>query len=81
MASKKAHVISVYINRNITSKLIGRNSPTRPHPVQKCGLAQCLAIGIMQQILVTQIKGYHAFQIDLETKMVRDLETVCRRES
>lgn len=30
MASKKAHVISVYINRNITSKLIGRNSPIDP---------------------------------------------------
>lgn len=43
MAAKKAHVISGYINRNITSKLIGRHSPTRPCPVQTYGLAQCLA--------------------------------------
>lgn len=43
MKNKQTYVFSDYINRNITLKLIGRNSPTRPCPIQMYGLVQCFA--------------------------------------
>lgn len=61
MAAKKANVIFGDINRNIISKLIGRNSSTQLCPGQTSGLAQCLAKSI-RQILVTRMSGRHIFR-------------------
>lgn len=80
MAIKTANIIFGYINRNRTSKLIGRNSPTQLCPIQTSGLAQCLAPRQHSTNTCHTNEWIPHFQMDLETKMVRDLETVLRRE-
>lgn len=77
---KKAHAISGYISRNVISKLIGKNSPTRPCPVQTHGLAQCLANRQHATNACHTNEKETTFSEGPWTEMVRDLETVLRRE-
>lgn len=80
MAIKTANIIFGYINRKRTSKLIGRNSLTRLCPVQTSGLAWCLAPRQHSTNPCHTNEWIPHFQMDLGTKMVRDLEAVLRRE-
>lgn len=77
---KKTNIIFSYISRNTTSKLIGRNSPIRLCPAPTSGLARCLAHRQHSTNTCHTNEWIPHFQMDLETKMVRDLETVLRRE-
>lgn len=79
MAAEKGNVIFGYINRNVTSKLTGKKCPTQLS-VQTSGLAQCIANRQHSINTCHTNEWIPHFQIDPETKMVRDLETVLRRE-
>ena len=68
MATRKANVIFGDINRNITSKLMGRNSMAWLCPFQTSGLAQCLAHRQHSTNTLLQMNGRHIFRWTLKLR-------------